>query len=165
MISLRPYQDRLATALRVAYGEGHRAPLVVLPTGGGKTTIFAYVTSSAAAKGRCVYLLAHRAELVKQIAMTLARFGCQHRIVAPGAIVRQCQVAQFKALGRSFVGAGRVYVCSAQTLVKRLEEMPDKPDIIVIDEAHHLTLESTWGRCVEAFPEAKLLPVTATPIR
>ncbi|MCE2909408.1 MAG: DEAD/DEAH box helicase [Burkholderiaceae bacterium] len=127
--------------------------------------MFAYVTSSAAAKGRCVYLLAHRAELVKQIAMTLARFGCQHRIVAPGAIVRQCQVAQFKALGRSFVGAGRVYVCSAQTLVKRLDEMPDKPDIIVIDEAHHLTLESTWGRCVEAFPEAKLLPVTATPIR
>lgn len=97
--------------------------------------------------------------------MTLARFGCQHRIVAPGPIVRQCQVAQFKALGRSFVGAGRVYVCSAQTLVKRLDQMPDKPDLIVVDEAHHLTLDSTWGRCVAAFPEAKLLPVTATPIR
>lgn len=164
-VVLRPYQSTLVAGIRSAYAHGYRAPLVCLSTGGGKTTIFAYVTHSAAAKGRCVYLLAHRAELVKQIAMTLARFGCPHRIVAPGPIVRQCQVAQFKALGRSFVGSGRVYVCSAQTLVKRLDQMPDKPDVIVIDEAHHLTLDSTWGRCVQTFPDAKLLPVTATPIR
>lgn len=133
----------------------------------GKTTIFAYVTTAAAAKGRCVYLIAHRAELVKQIAMTLARFGTRHRVVAPGPIVRQVQVEQFKAHGKTLVDpAARVIVASVQTLVKRLddENLP-KPDIIVIDEAHHLTLDSTWGRVVSAFPDAKLLPVTATPCR
>jgi superfamily II DNA or RNA helicase len=165
MISLRPYQSTLVDDIRGAYAMGHRAPLVVLSTGGGKTTIFAYVTAAAAAKGRAVFLVCHRAELVRQIAGTLARFGCVHRIVAPGPIVRQCQVAQFKTLGRSWVGQSRVYVCSAQTLVKRLDQLADRPDIIVVDEAHHLTEASTWGTIVKAYPEAKLLPVTATPIR
>lgn len=165
MIDLRPYQAAAVAAVRAAYAAGRRAPLLVLPTGGGKTTIFSYVTASAAEKGRCVYLIAHRAELVKQIAMTLARFGTRHRIVAPGPIVRQCQVEQFKAFGRTFVDQqARVFVASVQTLVKRLDDYP-APDLIVIDEAHHLTLESTWGRVVSAFPAARLLPVTATPCR
>lgn len=166
-LSLRPYQTDAVNGVRQAYAAGRRAPLLVLPTGGGKTTIFSYVTTSAAGKGRCVYLIAHRAELVKQIAMTLARFGTRHRVVAPGPIVRQVQVEQFKAHGKTLVDpAARVIVASVQTLVKRLddENLP-KPDIIVIDEAHHLTLDSTWGRVVSAFPDAKLLPVTATPCR
>ena len=163
---LRDYQTELVDEIRTAYARGRRAPLVCLPTGGGKTTIFAHVSASAASKGRCVFLVAHRAELVKQIAMTLARFGCAHQIVAPGPIVRQSQVAQFKSLGRSWVTHGaRVYVCSAQTLVKRLEAMPHAPDLIVIDEAHHLTEASTWGRIVANYPAARILPVTATPVR
>lgn len=166
MIELRPYQAELVELIRQAYAVGRRAPLVCLSTGGGKTTIFGYVTASGAAKGRTVFLLAHRAELVKQIAMTLARFGCRHQIVAPGAIVRQAQVAQFKALGRSCVQHGAaVYVCSAQTLVRRLDTLRAVPDLIVVDEAHHLTEQSTWGTIVRAYPTARLLPVTATPIR
>lgn len=164
-IQLRNYQTEAVTAVRVSYAAGKRAPLLVLPTGGGKTTIFSYVTSSAAAKGRCVYLLCHRAELVKQIAATLARFGTRHRVIAPGPVVRQVQVEQFKAHGRTFVDPqAMVFVASVQTLVKRLEDYAP-PDLIVIDEAHHLTMESTWGRIVSAFPKAKLLPVTATPCR
>lgn len=164
-VTLRPYQSTAVAGVRQAYAAGKRSPLLVLPTGGGKTTIFSYVTTSAASKNKCVYLIAHRAELVKQIAMTLARFGTRHRIIAPGPIVRQAQVEQFKAYGRTFVDSqARVFVVSVQTLVKRLEDYP-APDLIVIDEAHHLTLDSTWGRVVSAYPDAKLLPVTATPCR
>ena len=164
-IQLRDYQAEAVNLVRQAFAAGRRAPLLVLPTGGGKTTIFSYVTDSAAKKARTVYLLCHRAELVKQIAATLARFGCQHQIIAPGPIVRQSQVEQFRAHGRTFVHHGaRVFVASVQTLVKRLDAYP-KPDLIVIDEAHHLTTDSTWGRIVEHFPDARLLPVTATPIR
>lgn len=110
----------------------------------------------------------HRAELVKQIAGTLARFGCGHQIVAPGAIVRQCQADQFRAYGRTYVQQGaRVFVASVQTLVKRLDKIPadQVPDLIVIDEAHHLTAGTMWGTVVEKFPKARLLPVTATPCR
>ena len=165
-LALRPYQTDAVQGVRLAYAAGKRAPLLVLPTGGGKTTIFSYVTSSANAKGRVVYLLCHRAELVKQIAGTLARFGCHHQVVAPGPIIRQCQVEQFKAHGRSYVKPGAtVIVASVQTLVKRLGTGLPAPDIIVVDEAHHLTVDSTWGRIVAAYPDARLLPVTATPCR
>lgn len=165
MINLRNYQSDLVGNIRASYSAGCKAPLVVLPTGGGKTTIFSYVTKGATSKGRCVVLLAHRAELVKQISMTLAKFGTSHNIIAPTAIVRQAKIEHFRLLGRSFVDAkSRAYVCSAQTLVKRIDTIPT-PDIIVIDEAHHLTDGSTWGKICAAFPDAKLLPVTATPCR
>lgn len=164
-IQLRDYQSDAVNLVRQSFAAGKRAPLLVLPTGGGKTTIFSYVTDSAAKKGRTVYLLCHRAELVKQISATLARFGCQHQIIAPGPIVRQSQVEQFRAHGRTFVHHGaRVFVASVQTLVRRLDAYP-QPDLIVVDEAHHLTTDSTWGRIVEHYPDARLLPVTATPIR
>ncbi|HET8730466.1 MAG TPA: DEAD/DEAH box helicase [Moraxellaceae bacterium] len=168
MIQLRDYQQRAVAQIRAAYARKKRAPLLVLPTGGGKTVTFSYVTQSASEKGNCVWLIVHRAELVKQIAMTLARFGCAHQVVAPGPIVRQCQAEQFKTFGRSFVSAAsRVFVCSVQTVVKRLAKMPREhfPDLIVVDEAHHLTAGTMWGKVVDAFPNARLLPVTATPCR
>lgn len=56
-------------------------------------------------------------------------------------------------------------MASVQTLVKRLDSGLPEPDLIVIDEAHHLTADSTWGRIVGAYPKARLLPVTATPCR
>lgn len=168
MIALRSYQQAVVDQVRQKYAAGFRAPMVVMPTGAGKTTVFSYVTTNAAAKSRCVYLLCHRAELVKQITMTLASFGCAHQVIAPPAIGRQCQVEQHRRLGKSWVNhRARVFVASAQTLVKRLASLPAEhhPDLIIIDEAHHLTRNSTWGKIVDAFPKAKLLPVTATPCR
>ncbi len=58
-----------------------------------------------------------------------------------------------------------MFVASAQTIVRRLETVTDPPDLIIVDEAHHLTAGTTWGKIVAAFPKAKLLPVTATPCR
>lgn len=165
MIQLRPYQSTLFNEIRSAYRTGFCAPLAVLPTGGGKTTLFASITKSAAEKGSVVWLVAHRAELVKQIAMTLGRMGQPHRVIAQGPIIRQVQVEQFKAFGKSLVSTtAPVLVCSVGTLVKQMAGLPP-PNLIVIDEAHHLTMDSTWGRVVNEYPNAKLLPVTATPCR
>lgn len=165
MISLRPYQQNIVDAIRTSYRQSKRAPLVVLPTGGGKTTIFAYVTTATANNNKCVFLLCHRAELVKQISMTLAKFDCVHRVIAPPPIINQCQAEHYKTLGKQYIGVSRVYVASVQTLIKRLDKVQDTPDLIVIDEAHHLTTDSTWGKVIAAYPNAKLLPVTATPCR
>ena len=165
MITLRDYQQNAVDSIRQSYAQQRRAPLLVLPTGGGKTTIFAYITQQAASKGKCVFLLCHRAELVKQISTTLANFGCHHQVIAPHAIVNQCRNSQFLELGESFIAPCRVYVASVQTLVKRMDKIIHTPDIIVIDEAHHLTQGSTWGKVIDAYPKARLLPVTATPCR
>ena len=62
-MSLRPYQDQALRAVREAYRQGHRSALVVMPTGTGKTVLFAEI--SRLAKGP-VLVLAHRQELVEQ---------------------------------------------------------------------------------------------------
>ena len=95
MINLRDYQQKAVAAIRHAYANKKRAPLLVLPTGGGKTTIFAYVTQQASLKNNCVFLLCHRAELVKQISMTLAKFDVSHQVIAPPVIMTQCRNAHY----------------------------------------------------------------------
>jgi len=165
MITLRDYQQNAVNEIRQAYRRGKRSPLLVLPTGGGKTTIFAYITTEAAKRGNVVFLLCHRAELVKQISMTLGAFGQEHQVIAPTAIINQTRVAHFAAYGRSLIQASTVYVASVQTLINKIDGLHHKPSLIVIDEAHHLTRESTWGRIIAAYPDARLLPVTATPCR
>lgn len=166
MIELRDYQLRLVDDIREAYRTGKNAPLVVLPTGGGKTTIFAYITHGAASKGNTVFLLAHRSELIHQISQTLGRFDVCHNIIAPHSIIRQAKVNHFHEFSRSYVDyRASVYVASVQTIVRRLGQINAAPSLIVIDEAHHLTLKSSWGKVISAYPDAKLLPVTATPCR
>lgn len=166
MIQLRDYQSELVDAVRASYRSGKKAPLVVLPTGGGKTTIFSYVANSAAQKEKIVWIVAHRARLVRQISLTLAKFGCMHGIIAPEINIRQIKIAQFKQLSSCYVDSrALVQVCSVQTLAKRLDKIVNKPDILVVDESHHLTTESTWGKVATANPHALLLPVTASPIR
>jgi superfamily II DNA or RNA helicase len=63
---LRPYQHRAIDDLRNAYRSCARAPLLVAPTGAGKTVILAAITASATARGRKVLILVHRRELIHQ---------------------------------------------------------------------------------------------------
>ena len=62
-MALRPYQSAALEAVRETYKQGHKAALVVMPTGTGKTVLFAEI--SRLAKGP-VLVLAHRQELVEQ---------------------------------------------------------------------------------------------------
>jgi DNA repair protein RadD len=82
MIVLRPYQTRDIERLGAAYVAGSRAILYCLPTGGGKTIVFAYIAHGVAAKGRRVGVVVHRRELIRQASDKLKRAGVSHEIVA-----------------------------------------------------------------------------------
>lgn len=148
MISLRPYQADMMERVRAEYRGGARTVLMVAPTGSGKTVCFSWLAHSAMAKGNRVLILAHRSELLDQIADTLAKFDVPHGFIAAG---------------RTPSGAP-VQVASVQTLANRLA-FTAAPDLIVIDEAHHAIAGSAWGKVLAAWPRARLLGVTATPQR
>ena len=57
-----------------------------------------------------------------------------------------------------------VQVASVATIARRLDPADQPFDFIVIDEAHHATAAS-WRSILAAYPEAKVLGVTATPMR
>jgi DNA repair protein RadD len=148
-IELRPYQHQAIEQIRAAYRSGKRAPLFVLPTGGGKTVCFSYMAAAARDKGLRVTILAHRAELLDQISRTLQAFGVKHGMIAPGRLADRRQPVQ---------------VASVFALVRRLDRY-QPADFIICDEAHHAVPGSTWGTVFDAYPKALRLGVSATPIR
>ena len=146
-MQLRPYQEAAVADLRRAYAAGHRAPLLVMPTGAGKTQIFTHITAAMAQRGRRVTILVHRRELIAQASRKLTQAGVDHGIIAAGT------PATFAP----------IQVASVQTLIRRLEDTP-APDLLIIDEAHHAAAGS-WNRILEHWPDALRLGVTATPAR
>ena len=147
-MQLRGYQERAIDALRSAMQQGARAPLLCLPTGGGKTVILATIAAQAAARGRHVLILVHRRELIYQTASKLQWAGLDHGIIAAG------HPASDHA----------VQLASVQTLVRRLSRMTWQPSLVIIDEAHHAAAGS-WRQILEHWPDAYRLGVTATPCR
>jgi DNA or RNA helicases of superfamily II len=150
VIQLRPYQQQLVNEIRGQYQLGHRSVLAVLPTGAGKTICFSHIAQSAAKRGNRVCILVHRAELLEQASNSLRRMGVRHGLIAAN---------------RSMDLSHAVQVASVQTLARRLHKLPrDFFQLLVVDEAHHSNA-GTWAKVISHFASAKLLGVTATPIR
>jgi superfamily II DNA or RNA helicase len=147
-MQLRPYQLQAISDLRNAFRSGARAPLLVAPTGSGKTCIFAAIASSAVARERQVLILVHRRELIRQASNKLTAAGVRHGVLAAG----------FPTMPAS------VQLASVQTLNKRLDYINCNPSLIIIDEAHH-AVSRTWAQLLRHWPDAYRLGVTATPCR
>lgn len=78
-MTLRPYQARAVDAVMSEWGQGRRRTLLVLPTGCGKTVVFANVAKRVVDAGGRVLVLAHRGELLDQAAdkiMAATGLGC-----------------------------------------------------------------------------------------
>ena len=134
--------------------KGVKKTLLVLPTGCGKTIVFAKVTEECVRKGDRVLILAHRGELLEQAADKI------HKATGLGCATEK---AEESCLGSWF----RIAVGSVQSLMreKRLAQFSeDYFDTIIIDEAHHCISDS-YQRVLNHFPDARVLGVTATPDR
>ena len=153
-MELRPYQQEAREAVKQDWKSGIKRTLLVLPTGCGKTIVFAKIVEDCVREGRRVLILAHRAELLEQAADKLSR-----------STGLKCAVekAEESCLGSWF----RVVVGSVQSMQrpKRLQQFErDYFDTIVIDEAHHC-ISDGYQTVLQYFSEADILGVTATPDR
>lgn len=75
MFNLRDYQSHLINKTREAMRKGYRKPLVVLPCGGGKTVMFAYMAREHVKMGGYVHFYVHRRELIDQTIQTFKAFN------------------------------------------------------------------------------------------
>lgn len=153
MITLRPYQDAWIDGLRGAFRAGFHSPLGVLPTGGGKTVCFSYLTMRLLAAGQRVVILVHRDELIDQVSRTLSQFQVDHGLINAGGLYDRRQ---------------RAHVASVFTLARRLDRV-EVPDYVICDEAHHAIGASSWGKVLAYWrdrnPRLRVIGVTATPER
>lgn len=153
-MQLRPYQQAAREAVEAEWDMGRKRTLLVLPTGTGKTIVFAAVAEDMARRGRRGLVLAHRGELLDQAADKIVR-----------ATGMSCAVE--KAESSSLGALNMVTVGSVQSLMqdKRLERFDrDRFSWVVVDEAHHC-LSDSYQKVLQYFRSADVLGVTATPDR
>ena len=119
-ISLRPYQHEALAAIAEAESRGVRRQLVALPTGTGKTVIFAHLLQQ---RSQRALVLAHREELIEQAASKI-------RTIDPAARVGICKAECDEWQHQITVG-------SVQTISRhhRLQRIPrDHYRNIIMDE-------------------------------
>lgn len=154
-MKLRPYQESAITEYEQMLAMGIRAPLMVAPTGAGKTIIAASIIDRARQAGENVLFLAPRRELIHQTTKKLKAIGVPHGVVLAG----------FKHMQRLYEG---VQVASVDTLISRMirSQRMTLPTFhrLIIDEAH-VGVTDARERLFNLWPDATLLGLTATPCR
>lgn len=153
-MELRPYQQEAVAAIESDWQDGTRTTLLVLPTGTGKTIVFATVAKHMVEQGKRGLVLAHRGELLDQAA---------DKIRMATGMECSLEKAGSTCLGSwNFMTVGSVQTLMRESRLKRFDH--DRFDFIIIDEAHH-ALSDSYRAILNYFSEAKVLGVTATPDR
>ncbi len=154
-MELRPYQIEARAAVLKEWEEGHGKTLLCLPTGTGKTCVFASVIEERQKqRGGKALILAHREELLTQ---------AQDKLLQVTGLSSALEKAESSSLGSE----APVTVGSVQTLCRpsRLNAFPeDAFHTVVVDEAHH-SLSDSYQTVLKHFASADVLGVTATPDR
>jgi superfamily II DNA or RNA helicase len=144
MANLRDYQVHAVQQIDAA-----NSAIYVLPTGGGKTVIFASLIEMLAARGESVLVIVHRHEILNQ---TSRKLSIDHGIIRAGLnadLSYSVQIASIQTLSR-------------RTSTGRLEW--PKADVIIMDECHHARAR-TWQAVLDQYPDARRYGFTATPCR
>ncbi len=152
--SLRPYQKEAVLEVFHQWRDGSRKTLLVLPTGTGKTIVFANIAKISVEHKQKVLILAHRAELLEQ---------AQDKIKQATGLDCDIEKAEQTAVHSN----NPIVIASMQTLSQdnRLHQYKrDAFQVIILDEAHH-ALSNSYQKIFSYFDHAFILGVTATAER
>jgi superfamily II DNA or RNA helicase len=150
---LRHYQVEVIAEVKAEIAAGKRRLVLVAPTGSGKTIVACAGIAEAVATGHRVLILVHRRELIAQISAKLYAVGVGHGIIAPGFPSRpgeRVQVASIQTLHARAVRTARIDLPAA--------------DLVIVDECHHCRA-MTYRKIIDAYPQAIVIGLTATPCR
>ena len=150
---LRPYQADIIQQCRQRLLSGFSKICLVAPTGAGKTIIAAEIIRDAVANGERVLVMGHTREIIKQISTKLFAHDIVHGVIQAGFMTRpdaSVQVASIQTLWVRAMRANRMELPSA--------------DLLIIDEGHHCPA-NTYRKIIDAYPQAVLMGLTATPCR
>jgi superfamily II DNA or RNA helicase len=154
----RQYQLDGVNEIARRWTEGKRRVLYTLIAGGGKSTVASLVTERALANGASMLVMAHRRQLIKQMAERMMLFDIPYRI----------EMANLP--NEPWVRNDpnpRVYIASKDTLISRCrggnwDSIPNTT-LAVYDECHHVS-QSEYSELAARCPAKWWLGLTATPM-
>lgn len=156
MLQLRPYQRDAIDALYAYWREKAGSPLIVLPTGSGKSLVLATICK----------------ELVQNYPDMRILNVTHVRELIVGNFKELINIWPFAPAGIYSAGVGRrdsnaqIVFGGVQTIYNKMHILGDF-DLITVDEAHLIPRKSDtqYGKLFEALPNAKRVGLTATPFR
>ena len=146
------HQDRIISKLTQVVRSGKRKPVIVSPTGSGKTHIATRIVEQARAKNSKVLFFAPRRELIYQTVEKFEKHGIHCGIVMAGEnrdIFAPVQVASFDTI-------------NARAMRTNKMMMPDA-DIVIVDEAH-LSISEARKKILAHYEGKVIIGLTATPV-
>lgn len=150
-ITPRPYQEEASASLIHALDTESRA-LLVMATGLGKSAVAGMVAKEFFSRGaQNVLVLAHLRELVEQLEESFWKF-------LPKTVATQHVHGEAK----QFDVPNGLTVATPDAALKMTEYVPD---LIIFDEAHHLSQDGMYSRLLKFWEGIPLLGLTATPWR
>lgn len=147
MIQLRDEQADMMDKARASMRTNRRVLLQAAP-GFGKTVLASYMGQQNANRGKQVFFICHRAELLLQTSLTFRKFGIPHGFIAAGFPMNL---------------RAPVQLCSIDTLKNRLMTLPH-PHLVIWDEAHHIAADG-WAKVMEHYGQAFHVGLSGTPWR
>lgn len=173
-IPMERFQEEAVSALDNFFNkEGGKEGILMLPTGGGKTRVATvFLIKYMLSQGYQIIWLTHRYMLIDQAADNLYK-------ISPMVAQENEDIEEVKLLCISGQHSGMVafrkdddmVVSSVRSMCIKKNYIPDnlkEKVMIVVDEAHHAVAPS-YKKIIETIrkerPDAKLLGLTATPIR
>ena len=159
MIQLRPYQRESIDSLYSYWEQTAGHPIIVLPTGTGKSVVLAqFIKEALMWKGTKIVVLTHVKELIVQdYEETMALYP-------------ECPAGIYSAgLGRRDIDA-QVIFAGIQSIYKRAGEL-QWADLVIIDEAHLIpeNSDTMYRKFLDDLlminPKVKFVGLTATPYR
>ncbi len=145
--TLRQYQSDAINNIDTLIEQGKRRPLLVSPTGSGKTVTAAEIVRRAVNNQTRVLFVAHRKEIIDQTRLKLDSHGIDYGIIMANHPRRRENAP--------------VQIASIQTLANRL--MPEA-GLLIIDEAHHARA-GIFENVLRHYSKSIVIGLTATPWR
>ena len=157
MVKLREYQIRAIETLRTILRSGKKRPVLVLPTGAGKSVIFGQMIANILNNGKTVLWIVHRRNLVIQMQAVLKdHFGIEAGIIMSGIESDTDQPVQ---------------LCTIQSFIRRMDlsifdvnRFRIDADIVLIDEGHR-SIAKSYSKVIEYYKDRIIIACTATPMR
>jgi len=145
MLELREAQLNALEMLRQGFAAGHKAQILVGPTGFGKTEIAIALLEATKKKGNRAAMILDRIVLCDQTSKRLDKYKIDHGVMQSG----HWRYRPYES----------IQVCSAQTLEKR-KEFPGL-SLLIVDEVHQQRRQT--AEFIKNNPDIKVIGLTATP--